>query len=149
MKPTSMILIFILIAGTHTALGQKRKIFDPNGGEFQISGEKPAGFEGFERMYLQTLSSNERRIAPRGGVEFGRMEYAMRNIVFDGRYWSFDTVSIGGVHYKFYGRFRKLKFDEHGAIIGDRALQGRFIKFVRGKSSVKAELIFSFVYYSD
>jgi hypothetical protein len=40
MKRTSMICILILSALHHAAAGQKRMIFDPNGGEFRISGER-------------------------------------------------------------------------------------------------------------
>lgn len=149
MKRASIILILTVAGLTQTAAGQGRPTFDPNGGEFQISDSKPAGFESFERMYLQTQNSNGRRVKPSGGVEFGQVEYAMQNIVFDGRRWNFETVAVGRVRYKFNGRFLALRRDEHGAIIGDRVLQGILVRFVRGKRSIAANVVFSFIYYSD
>ena len=149
MKRTSMICILILSALHHAAAGQKRMIFDPNGGEFQISGDRPAGFEDFSRMNLETRTFKGRRVRPNGEIEFGQASYAMRNIVFDGRRWNFETVPFGGTSFRFYGRFPKLRLDEHGAIIGDNVLQGHLIKFVHGKKAAEADLVFSFIYYSD
>jgi len=150
MGRTPLILTFILVALVVSVAGQKQITFDPNGGEFQIEGNKPAGFEDFERMYLETRRPRGSRVRMNGGLEVRGVEYAMRNIAFDGRRrWNFDTVSIGGVRYQFYGRFPKLRRDEHGAIIGDRVLKGRLIKFVRRKRSAMADLVFSFIRYSD
>lgn len=149
MTRTTIIFVLIITALVSSSVGQKRSVFDPNGGEFQISGTNPKGFERFERMYLETNDPDGRRIRPNGGMEFGQTEYAMRNIVFDGRRWSFETVTIGGVRYRFDGRFPKLRFDEHGAVIGDNVLRGHLTKLVRGKRVAVADVIFSFVYYSD
>ena len=149
MKRSSIVATIILIVLVYAAAGQKRLVLDPNGGEFQISGYKPPDFEGFGRMYLETRSSSGRRVRPNGGVEFGQMEYAMRNIVFDDRYLNFDTNPISDISYRFYGRFSKLKPDEHGAILGDNVLRGHFVKFAHGKRVAEANLVFSFVYYSD
>jgi len=149
MKRSSIVVTIILTALVHVAAGQKRLAFDPNGGEFQISGDKLAGFEDFARMYLETKSSNGRRVRPNGGVEFGQTEYAMRNVVFDGLQLNFDTNQISGISYRFSGRFSKLKRDEHGAIIGEKVLRGHFVKLAHGKRVADANLVFSFVYYSD
>ena len=148
MKQTLVVLVFIL-AGLVDIAGQIRSSFDPNGGEFQVSDTKPKGFEDFQRMYLQTHNADGRPIHPKGGIEIGTLEYAMRKIVLNGRNWSFETGSIDGVRYIFRGRLSRIRHDEHGAVIGDRILQGRLIKLLGGKISAAAYLVFSFVYYSD
>lgn len=126
-------------------------VFDPNDGVFLIPREnKPPGFEDFSEMYLQTKDynrRNERRVPvePNGTVVFGQKDFAMREIVFDGKRWTFETVSIGGVSYKFGGKFSKITLDAHGAQGGENVLQGRLIKLVGGRLTAQADLIFSFV----
>ena len=149
MKRSSIVVTIILTLLVHVAAGQRRLVFDPNGGEFQISGDKVSGFEDFGRMYLETRRSSGRRVRPNGGVDFGQAQYAMRNIVFDGLQLNFDTNQISGISYRFFGRFSKLKRDEHGAIVGDNVLRGRFVKFAHGKRVAETILVFSFIYYSD
>jgi len=149
MKRSLTVLLLIPAFLACMAFGQKPMAFDPNGGEFQISGQNPAGFSSFQRMYLETRNANGKRVRPNGSIDFGQIEYEMRNIVFDGRRWSFDTVLVNGVSFSFAGRFPKLTLDEHGAIMGDDVLQGHLIKFVRGRKTAEADLVFTFFYYSD
>ncbi|HEY0049833.1 MAG TPA: hypothetical protein VGB68_11130 [Pyrinomonadaceae bacterium] len=126
------------------------EIFDPNDGVFLIPREnKPAGFEDFSEMYLQTKDYNRRNervsVEPKGTVVIGQTDFAMREIVFDGKRWTFETVSSGGTSYKFDGRFSKIKINVNGAQDGENVLRGRLIKLAGGKETAQADLIFSFV----
>lgn len=124
--------------------------FDPNGGEFIISDDKnPAGFEDFREMYLLTRKDIQDKesvaVKPNGGVESWKQQiFAIRKIFFDGKRWSFETAVIGGVNYKFDGTFIKIKRYPDGTIDGENVLKGRLIRFVGGRQSALADLIFSF-----
>ena len=140
----------VLPAAALTQTAKTRPIlFDPNGGEFQLSGDKPAGFEDFALMYVQTKDDDGGRVRPNGGIIFGTTEFRLTNIVFDGRRWDFDTVAKSGVSYRFRGRFVNLRRDEHGAVVGDDVLKGRLTKLRRGQPIASADVTFSFVHYSD
>ena len=127
--------------------------FDPNHGEFVISGEKPAGFEDFSSIWFQTVDydSNDKPFAVKkyGDIEAGAKHYQLRDIFFNGKRWSFETAAIGGTSYKFDGVFAKLKLDRDGAVDGNKVLRGRLIKFVKGKKAAEANLIFNFYYLGD
>jgi hypothetical protein len=128
--------------------------FDPNGGEFIISDDqKPAGFEDFREMYLLTREDIQDKksaaVKPNGGVELWKQQlFAMRNIFFDGKRWSFETTTIGGVSYKFDGKFIKIKRYPDGTMYSQDVLKGRLIKLVGGRQSA-ADLIFSFQVADD
>jgi hypothetical protein len=134
---------------------QDTDFFDPNGGEFIISDDrKPAGFEDFREMYLLTREDIQDKksavVKPNGAVESWKHQlFAMRNIFFDGKRWSFETAAIGGVSYKFDGKFIKIKRYADGAMDSQDVLKGRLIKFVGGKESASADLIFSFQVADD
>ncbi len=129
--------------------------FDPNAGEFVLSDDtKPPGFEDFREMYLQTKDFNQSNklvaVKPNGGVESRHQQlFAMQRIFFDGRRWCFETASIGGVSYKFDGKFIKIKRYRDGTMDNQDVLQGRLIKFVNGRQTVAADLIFSFQVEDD
>jgi hypothetical protein len=129
--------------------------FDPNGGEFIISDDrKPAGFEDFREMYLLTREDIQDKksaaVKPNGSVESWKPQlFAMRNIFFDGKRWSFETATIGGVSYKFDGKFIKIKRYPDGTMDNQDVLKGRLIKFVGGRQTARANLIFSFQVADD
>lgn len=124
--------------------------FDPNGGEFVMSDNKnPKGFEEFREMYLQTKDFDRRNklvvVKPNGSVESWQQQiFAMQKIFFNGKRWTFETASIGGVSYKFSGKFIKIKRYPDGTIDGENVLKGRLIRFLNGKQTAAADLIFSF-----
>lgn len=132
-----------------SSIKKSLEFFDPDNGVFYISGNKPAGFEDVSEMWLETMDDDLRGkktpVKKNGGIEFGQKDYAMRKIFFDGKSWSFETVVVDGVSFSFNGRFAKPRLDSHGAALGDNVLQGRLIKFVNGKKTAEADLIFSFV----
>ena len=136
-------------------LPQDVDFFDPNGGEFVMSAEKnPTGFEDFREMYIQTKDFNQSNklvaVKPNGGVESWKQSiFAMRKIFFDGKRWSFETAPIGGVSYKFNGKFINIKRYPDGRMDSDNVLKGRLIKFLKGKPSAAADLIFSFQVADD
>jgi hypothetical protein len=129
--------------------------FDPNAGEFVISDDqKPAGFEDFREMYLLTREETQGKqsvaVKPNGAVESWKQQlFEMRSIFFDGKRWSFETVAIGGVSYKFDGKFIKIKRYPDGTMDSQDVLKGHLIKFVGGKESAAADLIFSFQVADD
>ena len=131
-------------------LPQDVDIFDPNGGEFVVSDDnKTPGFEDFRDMYLITKDFNRRNklvaVKPKGGVESWQHQiFAMRKIFFDGRRWSFETATIGGISYKFNGKFIKIKRYPDGRMDDQNVLQGRLIKLLNGRQTAAADLIFSF-----
>lgn len=123
------------------------EFFDPNNGVFYISGDKPRGFQDIEETYIQTKDLDDRKTAvkPNGSIREGRQEFAMRNIVYDGKHWSYETVTIGGVSFRFDGDFSKIELDEHGIQNGENILRGRLTKFVDGQKMAETDLVFSFV----
>jgi hypothetical protein len=122
--------------------------FDPSIGIFQISGERPPGFEDFDAMWVETMDydSKLRQVAVKknGKLVAGQKEYALRQIIYDGKSWTFETAAVDGVSYQFDGKFVKLKLDLHGSADGDNVLHGHLIKFMNGKKTAEADLIFSF-----
>ena len=108
-----------------------------------------ANFDRLLTCYLQTKDFNQRNkfvaVKPKGGVESWKQQvFAMRKIFFDGRRWSFETVSIGGISYKFNGKFIKIKRYPDGRMDDQNVLQGRLIKLLNGSQTAAADLIFSF-----
>lgn len=122
--------------------------FDPYLGIFNISSEKPAGFENFSAMWIETMDYNSKGkyvpIKKDGVLEDNQIKYQMQKIYYDGKSWSFETAVVGGISYKFEGKFGKLKLDSHGATDGENILHGHLIKFLKGKKTAEADLIFSF-----
>jgi hypothetical protein len=131
------------------------RFFDPNGGEFILDYEnKPPGFEDFRGIYLETKDFDRRgksvSIRPKGGLETWKPQvFEMRKIFFDGRRWSFETVSVGGVSYKFNGKFIKIKRYPDGRMDDQEVLKGRLIKLADGRRTATADLIFSFQMEDD
>ena len=63
---------------------------------------------------------------------------------FHGKLFSFETVAVGGVSYKFSGALLdNIKYNSYGDLIGD-VLQRHLIKVVNGKKAVEADLKFGF-----
>ena len=76
-------------------------------------------------------------VKPNGSVESWKPQlFAMRNIFFDGKRWSFETATIGGVSYKFDGKFIKIKRYPDGTMDNQDVLKGRLIKFVGGRQTL-------------
>jgi hypothetical protein len=120
--------------------------FDPNHGKFEISGKKPFGFKDLTTIWFQTLEFGEYlAVKSFGDIEAGKKHFELRNIFFDGKRWTFETEKIGGVSYKFFGKFAKQFVKTYGAGDSDnKALHGHLIKFVKGKKAAEADLYFNF-----
>lgn len=122
--------------------------FDPYLGVFNISGEKPPGFENFSAMWVDTTDFDSKGnvipIKKHGILEDNQISYRMRNIFYDGKTWSFETATVGGISYTFVGKFGELKLDRNGSQNGDKILHGHLVKFLNGKQIAEAEITFDF-----
>jgi hypothetical protein len=133
------------------AIKKSLAFFDPNHGDFEISGEKAAGFEDFSSIWFQTLEYGEYfAVKNFGDLEAGEKHYHLRNIFFDGKSWSFETEIIDGVSYQFTGKFAGHIVETYGAGDADnKALHGHLIKFVNGKKAAEADLFLNFYRLGD
>lgn len=124
-------------------------LFNPNNGEFEIAGKKPAGFEDFSSIWFRTVDydSEDKSFAVKkhGDLEAGGKHYELRRIFFDGKRWAFETEVIGGVSYKFSGKFAKIVAARYGMGDADNnAVRGHLSKFVNGKRTAEADLFLNF-----
>lgn len=126
---------------------------DPNNGEFQISGEAPAGFADAFSMSIVTMDMNTRgeyvAVNKTGTVYLGNDLYEMKNILLDRNAWSFETVTHRGVSFKFDGKFARPDVVTENMTRGDKVLRGHLIKLVKGKRAVEADLVFDHIYMYD
>ena len=99
-------------------------------------------------MWIETHQMNIKGeyvpLKPHGEIIFGQTEFALRNIFFDGKRWTFETVRIEKISYQFSGKFSKIRLDNNGVQNSEKVLQGHLIKFTNGSKSAEADLIFSF-----
>ena len=146
----TLLLILVVTTACFCSLAQtpKKEKFTPDGGVFFVSGKPPKAFANLGGIALQTIDykadGTTVQIKPRGAFGAGGRNYKMTNIVYDGKRFSFETVAIGAVSYKFSGEILdNLKYDQEGEPKGD-VLKGHLIKFVNGKKTAEADLKFEF-----
>jgi hypothetical protein len=125
--------------------------FDPIDGDFQLPADGPGSFEGVTEVMIVTSDYNAKGmivpVTKYGDVSVGGDTFKMRGIWFDGKRLAFGTETLNDVSFRFEGRYLDLKVDSHGAYTGDTALNGRMVKFVKGKKVSEAELTFHYVSY--
>ena len=153
-----VIAVSISIIGLIAAGASSQKKLPPatdlGSGELHTIGEKPAGFEAFDDLYLSNIIITSRGTVvaknPKGNVNSSEVNEArIRSITVTGRRIRFSTVSLKGIAYSFDGSFRaSFQRDEHGALKGE-VLRGTLIKLVNGTEAARAEVGFEFIYYSD
>jgi hypothetical protein len=135
------------------SINESFEYLDPNNGDFQISGDVPTVFGDDFSMWIKTMDFNSRNkyvaVKQIGGVRFGDHEYAMREIILDGEYWSFETVKFQGVSFRFEGKFVKPELDNKNRVIGQNTLKGHLFKFVKNKKTAEADLVFYHNYIYD
>ncbi len=137
------------------------EFFDPNIGIFALPLRistlpypvtmEPPGFENFDAMWIEThefvVKGKDVVLKPlkkKGVIKFGQTEFALRNIFFDGKRWTFETEQIEDVSYQFAGKFTLIKLDQNGVQNWDNVLQGHLIKFTNGIKTAEADLVLSF-----
>jgi|SRR5580765_3475683 len=157
-KQALLLVISAVLFGQQAAAQKRLRVIDRpgdlGGGEFQILGPQPSGFEDFRSMWVRkfqtTASGNIIANKPEGGVwAGGDKEFQMREIVFYRRNLRFKTIALKGISYQFEGRFpAHFNLDSHGEITGE-VLRGTLSRLEKGKQIVKATVGFMFQFYSD
>lgn len=130
---------------------QRSLVFvDPRNGEFFISDLKQ--YEGIMGMWIDTTRSSRGR-APnvwrKGGLDTIRFRFPSVRNYYDGKRWSFTTITIKGISFKFDGKFEKTRLREYGDAEGDHILKGHMIKFIKGKIFAESDLTFTFDVFHD
>lgn len=120
---------------------------DPNGGFFTPS-EKPAdAFNDVHGISVQTMKNAGDKyvwMPPQGGIEVGSPLYEFESVLIDGTIWQFETKKLGGVSYKFAGKFAKTRFDTDGKMIYEKVLSGHLTKLVKGKTAAETDMTFDY-----
>jgi len=150
MRPVLTIAITfsaLLLFDAATAAAQSRTLFDPGGGLFLISGRTPKAFASFEGIWLSTndYKTNGRvvPIKPVGELQAGG-RYKMTRVVYNENEFSFETVALKSVSYRFSGRLvDNIRYDASGHTVGT-VLRGHLEKLVHGRVAAEADLDFEF-----
>ena len=136
-------LATLLLALAVSAPAQtKRQEFNPDGA-FWIIGKAPNGFSDFGGI---NLNGRRLRHIPSQGLQLmnGRT-FHFKSLVVKRNDFRFTTVTRGGVHYTFAGRFlRGGVYAELGLYDEQPVLEGVLTKYVRGKKVAEATLKFSY-----
>ncbi|HEX3102728.1 MAG TPA: hypothetical protein VHQ01_13080 [Pyrinomonadaceae bacterium] len=123
---------------------------DPRDGEFFISDLEQWG--GVQGMSVDTDKRSRGRfpnVWTKGQVDAdGYLFPTLRNF-YDGKRWSFETVTVHGISFKFSGKFEKTRLRENGDTENDHILKGHLTKFVKGKKAAEADLTFTFDPFND
>ena len=76
-------------------------------GYYFLDGEAPASFANIDHMVLSEETSGEKQ-TPSGWIELknaAATRFVLRNVVLAGQDFTFTTSAVGGVSYRFKGRF--------------------------------------------
>ncbi len=121
---------------------------DPTVGVFRLSGEQPSGFEKIGQIRIRTrryIAENEVLAAESLNIlQIGQINYEIREFFSDSKNFSFETRKVNDVSFAFLGELAKIKFDRAG-LKSEKALSGRLAKFVNGKKTAEADVVFDFV----
>jgi hypothetical protein len=145
MRPGFKLTVFVtalLVLGISAQAQGKRQQFNPDG-SFWIIGQPPHGFMDFGGINLN--GRRLRRIPSQGLQLINGTTFHYKSLVVKRNDFRFTTVTFGGVHYTFAGRFlRGGAFAELALDDEQPVLEGVLTKYVRGKKVVDAKLKFSY-----
>ena len=117
---------------------------DPRNGEFFIA--DLAQWEGLRGRSIDTDRSSRGRfpnVWKKGLVTADEYLFPTLRNFYDGKRWSFETVTAHGISFKFNGKFEKTRLRENGDTENDHILKGHLTKFTKGKISAESDLTFT------
>lgn len=135
--------VSLLLAVSVPALNQtKRSQFNPDG-SFWIIGEAPNGFSEFGGINLN--GRRLRRLPSQGLQLINGKTFDYKTLTVKQNNFRFTTVTSGGVHYSFAGKFlRGGVFAEQDLFDEQPVLEGVLTKYTGGKKVAEAKLKFSY-----
>jgi hypothetical protein len=132
----------LLVLGISAPAQTRRQQFNPDG-SFWIVGAPPNGFQDFGGI---NLNGRRLRHIPSQGLQLiNGKTFHFKSLVVKRNDFRFTTISLGGVHYTFFGRFlRGGVYAELGLDDEKPVLEGTLAKYVRGKKVAEEKLKFSY-----
>ncbi len=123
---------------------------DPTDGAFFIAdlGE----WEGLRGMSIDTQNGSRGRfpnVWKKGTVTTDCDLFPTQRNFYDGKRWSFETVTVHGTRFKFDGKFEKTRLRENGDTDNEHVLKGHLTKFVKRKITAESDLTFTFDPFRD